>query len=120
MGSKTKTVVVIGALILFTAAAYAARAYAAAQPQPPEQGQLVPGCEIPKIYGRLVTMTPGNNSGLAGQAVFEAEDGTIRWVPFMFHSTQVIMQKPAQRAMPANFPTLPMYECAVGHVWHRQ
>lgn len=87
--------------------------------QPLEQGQLIPGCQIPKYFGRLVIMTPGNNNGLAGQAVFEAEDGTIRWVPFMFHSTQAIMQKPAQRALPANFPALPMYECAVGHVWQR-
>lgn len=64
-------------------------------------------------------MLPGNNNGLAGQAVFEAEDGVIRWVPFMFNSQQAIMQQPARRAMPANFPSLPLYECAVGHVWQR-
>jgi hypothetical protein len=89
------------------------------EPQPPEQGQLIPGCDVPRQFGRLVTIMPGNNNGLAGQAVFEGEDGTIRWVALMFNSTQTIMQKPALRALPANFPTLPMYECAVGHVWQR-
>lgn len=92
----------------------------AQQPEPLEQGQLLPGCDIPKSFGRLVTVMPGNNNGLAGQAVFEGEDGTIRWVPLMFNSQQNIMQKPSRRALPANFPILPIYECAVGHVWQRQ
>lgn len=81
--------------------------------------EILPGCSIPRSYGRLVTMMAGSQSGLAGNAVFEAEDGTIRWVPFMFHSTQVIMPKPARRAVPANFPMLPLYECTTGHVWQR-
>ena len=91
----------------------------AQEPQPAEQGTLLPGCDVPKSYGHLVTVMPGNNAGLAGQAVFEAEDGTIRWVPMMYNSQQAIVQKPARRPMPANFPILPLYECAVGHVWKR-
>lgn len=91
-----------------------------AQPEASQQGQSIPGCDIPKQYGRLITVTAGNNNGLAGQAVFEAEDGTIRWVPFMFNSREVIMQKPASRPMAANFPVLPLYECVLGHVWERR
>ena len=74
---------------------------------------------MPKNYGRLVTILPGNTKGLAGQAVFEAEDGTIRWVPFMFHSTQVIMLRPhTRRACHLPCPAQ-IYECASGHVWQR-
>lgn len=73
---------------------------------------------MPKSFGRLVTITTGNNNGLAGQAVFEAEDGTIRWVPFMFSATETITQKPSRRLNPI-FPILPIFECAVGHVWQR-
>lgn len=91
----------------------------AGQPQSQEQGQLIPGCAVPKYFGRLVTVLGGNNSGLAGQAVFEAEDGTIRWVPMMFNTQTNIMQRPTNKALPANFPILPIYECAVGHVWQR-
>lgn len=111
-GLAAITVVALSSRLLF------ADQSQAGSPAPREQGQPIPGCNIPKDYGHLVTILPGNNNGLAGQAVFEAEDGTIRWVALMFNATQVIMQKPARRVQP-NFPVLPLYECAVGHVWQR-
>lgn len=112
-----RTWMLIGVLITVGIGVTSYRA-GAQQPAPPDQGQLIPGCDIPKQYGRLVTITSGNNNGLAGQAVFEAEDGTIRWVPFMFSATQTISQRPTRRPS-AIFPTLPIFECAVGHVWQR-
>lgn len=111
------TVVVAGIIGIAIVATY--HHVSAEQQQPAEQGQQIPGCDVPKAFGRLVTITSGNNNGLAGQAVFEAEDGTIRWVPFMFSATEVITQKPSRRSPPTIFPILPTFECAVGHVWQR-
>lgn len=83
------------------------------------ESDVLPGCNIPKAYGRLVTIVAGNSSGIAGQAVFEDADGTVRWVPFMFHSSITRMPKPAKEAMPAVFPVMPMFECTLGNVWKR-
>ena len=96
-------------------------------------GQGIPRCDVPKNFGRLVTILPGNNTGLTGQttnrdggmnalaaqAVFEATDGTIRWVAIVAPANTTATQQPALRVMPRNFPVLPIYECAVGHVWQR-
>lgn len=82
-------------------------------------GDILPGCSIPKSYGKLITIVAGNNSGIAGQAVFEDAEGTVRWVPFMFHSSITRMPKPAKEAMPAVFPVMPLYECTLGNVWKR-
>lgn len=90
----------------------------AAQPgTAPEE--ILPGCGIPKDFGRLVTVLGGNNGGLAGQAVFEAEDGTIRWVPMMFNNELPIAPKASRRPLPANFPIIPRFECMTGPVWNR-
>src|SRR6187200_87983 len=64
------------------------------QVSPSLPGQGIPRCAIPKEFGRLVTFISGSDTGiagqvtaksangnvLAGQAIFEAQDGTIRWV----------------------------------------
>lgn len=45
--------------------------------------EIRPGCGIPQSYGRLVSVVPGVGNGGAGaaaQAVFQSEDGTVRWV----------------------------------------
>jgi hypothetical protein len=102
------------------------------QTAPSLPGQGIPRCAIPKEFGRLVTFIPGDDTGiqgqvtaksangnvLAGQALFEAQDGTIRWVAVVAPSGST-GEKPALRVMPRNFPVLPIYECAVGHVWQR-
>lgn len=98
----------------------------------PLPGQGIPRCAIPKEFGRLVTFIPGNDTGirgqvtargangneLAGQAIFEAQDGTIRWVA-VAAPAGATGEKPALRLMPRHFPVLPIYECALGHVWQR-
>lgn len=95
-------------------------------------GQGIPRCDIPKEFGRLVSFIPGSETGLsghvtaqsangnvlAGQAIFEAQDGTIRWVAIVAPATAGTA-KPVLRVMPRNFPVLPIYECALGHVWQR-
>jgi hypothetical protein len=102
------------------------------QTPPSLPGQGLPRCAIPKEFGRLVTYIPGSDTGiqgvvtakspngnvLAGQAIFEAQDGTIRWVAVVAPAGAT-GEKPALRVMPRNFPVLPIYECAIGHVWQR-
>lgn len=102
------------------------------QTSPLLPGQGIPRCAIPKEFGRLVTFIPGNDTGirgqvtarsangneLAGQAIFEAQDGTIRWVAVVAPAGTT-GEKPALRMMPRNFPVLPIYDCALGHVWQR-
>lgn len=105
--------------IAILAGAFLTTGFTAQQPATQDQGQLIPGCQIPKSYGRLVTIAAGNNTGITGQAVFEAEDGTIRWIALMFNVNQAIVQKPWRGSQAANFPALPLYECEVGHVWQR-
>ncbi|MGE0862534.1 MAG: hypothetical protein AB7P34_01430 [Vicinamibacterales bacterium] len=99
----------------------------------PLSGQGIPRCDIPKAFGRLVSFLPGSDTGiagqvtarsangniLAGQAIFEAPDGTIRWVAVVAPANAAGTGKPALRVMPRNFPVLPIYECALGHVWQR-
>ena len=98
----------------------------------PLAGQGIPRCDIPKAFGRLVTFLPGDETGLkgqvtaqsangnvlAGQAIFEATDGTVRWIAVVAPANGG-SAKPALRVMPRNFPVLPIYECALGHVWQR-
>ena len=100
------------------------------QTSPSLPGQGIPQCAIPKSFGRLVTFIPGDNTGIrgqvtarsangnlmAGQAIFEAQDGTIRWIVI---AAPVNTDKPVLRVMPRGFPLLPIYECAIGHVWQR-
>jgi len=77
---------------------------------------VLPGCSIPRSFGRLVSIAGG---GGTGEAVFEGEDGTIRFVPFMPNSMEVIAPKPFRSAPKAIFPPLPVYECTTGNVWRR-
>jgi hypothetical protein len=106
---------------------------AAQQPAPVLVGQGIPRCDIPKEFGRLVTFVPGSDTGLvgqvtaqsangnvlAGQAIFEAQNGVIRWVAIVAPANAAGTGKPVIRVMPRNFPVLPIYECALGHVWQR-
>jgi len=103
------------------------------QVSPSLPGQGIPRCAIPKEFGRLVTFISGSDTGiagqvtaksangnvLAGQAIFEAQDGTIRWVAVVAPVSTAAGDKPALRVLPRNFPVLPIYECAIGHVWQR-
>jgi hypothetical protein len=102
------------------------------QPALPLAGQAIKGCSIPREFGRLVTYLPGEDTGirgqvtaksangnvLAGQAIFEAQDGTIRWVAVVAPAG-TSGEKPALRLMPRNFPVMPIYECALANVWVR-
>jgi hypothetical protein len=103
------------------------------QVPPSLPGQGIPRCAIPKEFGRMVEFLPGNDTGLrgqvtsrsatgdvlAGQAIFEAQDGTIRWIAVVAPASATGGEKPALRVMPRSFPVLPIYECAIGHVWQR-
>ena len=82
---------------------------------------ILTGCKIPKSFGKLVTITNPPNSQLAGQAVFEDGDGTVRWVALMFRAQMPTMPKPQSTTQGAayTFPQLPTYECELGHVWYR-
>jgi len=105
----------------------------AAQTAPLLPGQAIKGCAIPKEFGKLVTYIPGEDAGirgqvtsksangnvLAGQAIFEAQDGTIRWVAVVAPAGTA-GEKPALRVMPRNFPVMPVYECALANVWERR
>jgi hypothetical protein len=79
---------------------------------------ILPGCSIPRSYGRLVNVIPGH-PGFAGQAVFQAEDGIVRFVPFVFHSFEATSLRPTRPTARAIFPQLPLYECTAGAVWQR-
>lgn len=83
-----------------------------------QDDSILPGCSIPKSYGRLVAIMNAPNTGLAGQAVFEDPDGRVRWVALMFSGDLPRLPKAQQRSEPM-FPTLPRYECSLGHVWQR-
>jgi hypothetical protein len=96
-------------------------------------GQVIKGCAIPKEFGRLVSYVAGEDAGirgqvtsksangnwLAGQAIFEAQDGTIRWVAVVAPAGAT-GEKPALRVMPRNFPVMPIYDCALANVWERR
>src|SRR4051812_42102751 len=100
------------------------------QPMPLLPGQVIKRCAIPKEFGRLVSYVAGEDAGirgqvtsksangdsLAGQAIFEAQDGTIRWVAVVAPAGE----KPALRIMPRNFPVMPIYDCALANVWERR
>ncbi len=88
------------------------------QPVEAQDDQILPGCNLPKSYGRLVVLMNAPNSGLAGQAVFEGEDGTVRFVALAFSVDLPQVPKPS-RLMTPIFPHLPRYECALGAVWPR-
>jgi hypothetical protein len=105
----------------------------AEQAAPLLPGQTVKSCAIPKDFGRLVSYVPGEDSGirgqvtsksangnvLAGQAIFEGQDGTIRWVAVVAPAGSG-GEMPALRVMPRNFPVMPIYECALANVWVRR
>jgi hypothetical protein len=107
-------------------------AAAVEQPTALLPGQGIPRCAIPKEFGRLVTFIPGDDTGirgqvtaksangnvLAGQAIFEGQDGTIRWVAVVAPAA-ASGEKPALRVMPRNFPVMPIYDCALSGVWQR-
>ena len=86
-----------------------------------QDDQILLGCNIPKSFGKLVAMTNPSNNQLAGQAVFEDGEGTVRWVALMFRAQMPMMPKPQPTTQGAayTFPQLPTYECALGDVWHR-
>jgi hypothetical protein len=108
-------VLVVAALVILTGLAYFGnRTPLAAQ----GSHEILPGCSIPKAYGRLVALMNPPNSSLAGQAVFEAEDGTVRWVALMFSGDLPQLPKAQKKAAPM-FPQLPRYECSLGDVWTR-
>lgn len=109
----------LAALLIIIWLGYAAGASSPSARAAQPDTDILPGCSIPKSYGRLITIVAGNNTGIAGQAVFEDPEGTVRWVPFMFHSSITRMPKPAKEAMPAVFPVMPLYECTLGNVWKR-
>ncbi len=130
-----RIIVVLTTIVAVTGGIHAARglAFTADQASTPPSlpGQGIPRCNIPREFGRLVTFVPGNDTGitgqvtsksangsvLAGQAIFEATDGTIRWVAVVAPSGT--LEKPALRVMPRSFPVLAIYECAIGHGWQR-
>lgn len=110
-----------------------APAGAVEQTAPVLPGQGIPRCAIPKDFGKLVEFIPGSDTGirgdvtaksangnvLAGQAIFEAVDGTIRWVAVVA-PMGTAGEKPALRLMPRNFPVMPVYDCALSQVWERR
>jgi len=123
----TGAILVVGVMVALHSSAKAIE-----QTSPLLAGQGIPRCAIPKAFGKLVTFIPGTDTGirgqvtaksangnvLAGQAIFEAQDGTIRWVAVVAPAGTT-GEKPALRLMPRNFPVMPIYECALGHVWQR-
>lgn len=123
----TRAILIAGVIVTLHSSAMAIE-----QTGPLLPGQGIPRCAIPKEFGRLVTFIPGSDTGirgqvtarsangneLAGQAIFEAQDGTIRWVAVVAPAGAT-GEKPALRLMPRNFPVLPIYDCALGHVWQR-
>ena len=132
MGRGTAVVTLV--VVMVWAAAGRGTALRGEQRQVPElAGQTVPRCDIPREFGRMVTYIPGDDTGLtgrvtarsangnalAGQAIFEAQDGTIRWIAVVAPANAGGTDKPALRVMPRNFPVLPIYDCAIGHVWRR-
>lgn len=124
----TRAILIAGVIVTLHSSAKAI-----GQTSPLLPGQGIPRCAIPKEFGKLVTFIPGTDTGirgqvtarsangneLAGQAIFEAQDGTIRWVAVVAPAGTT-GAKPALRVMPRNFPVLPIYDCALGHVWQRQ
>jgi hypothetical protein len=112
--------VVIVALVTVAASTTASRLLASQTTQT-ETG-ILPGCGIPHAYGRLAEIVPGATGGGAGaaaQAVFEAEDGTIRWVSMVqagLRATPPLTSGTTNTVRPA---FLPNYECALSGEWRR-
>jgi hypothetical protein len=120
-------------VVALTIVSLYASAAAVEQPAPLLPGQGIKGCAIPKEFGKLVTYIAGEDAGirgqvtsrsangnvLAGQAIFEAQDGTIRWVAVVAPAG-IAGEKPALRIMPRNFPVMPIYDCALANVWERR
>jgi len=81
--------------------------------------EIQANCGIPKSFGRLVSVLPGASNGAAGgaaQAVFEAEDGTVRWVSMVQSGVIQTTSSSTSTIRPA---FLPAYQCALGHEWKR-
>jgi len=127
------TVALVAVLMAGVVAGIRVSARSTEQAAPSLPGQAIPRCAIPKEFGRMVTFIPGSDTGirgqvtgksangnsLAGQAIFEGLDGTIRWVAVVAPAGTT-GEKPALRLMPRNFPIMPVYECAIGQVWERR
>lgn len=90
-----------------------------AQAQEPNLA-ITAGCGIPTSYGKLVSIIPGNTGGPnAGTtyAVFEAEDGVIRWVAAAATGSVLNTQTPPRgQVLPA---FIQRYECMLGSEWKR-
>jgi len=88
--------------------------------QTPTTDVILPGCNIPKSYGRLVSLLPGANGGAAGAAayaVFEAESGEIRWVAMAAAGLVANEQRPPSgMTAPAFYQR---FECALNGEWKR-
>jgi len=125
---RGRTLLIAGLMVTLQSSAKAIE-----QSSPLLAGQAIPRCTIPKEFGKLVQFIPGNDAGirgqgtaksangnvLAGQAIFEGQDGTIRWVAVVAPAGTA-GDKPALRVMPRNFPVMPIYECALAGVWERR
>ena len=64
------------------------------------------GCNIPKSFGKLVTIMDPPNNMLAGKAVFEDNDGTVRWVAMAFSAQMPRSQKNQPTIQGGAFPQL--------------
>ena len=81
--------------------------------------EIQAGCGIPKSYGRLVSVMPGASNGATGagaHAVFEAEDGTVRWVAMAQGGLTPTSASKTSSVRPA---FLPSYECSLSNEWKR-
>lgn len=112
-----KTKIGIASLLVAVIAAGAHLGWSSVSAQ--ANDELLPNCGIPKSYGRLVSVLPGAGGGAAGaaaQAIFEAEDGTVRWVSMVQGG---INQTPASRTSAVRPAFLPAYQCALSNEWKR-
>jgi hypothetical protein len=81
---------------------------------------ILPGCDIPKSYGKLVAVLPGSSGGAAvgtPYAVFEAEDGVIRWIAAVQAGAVMNTQTPPRGQLLPAF--IQRYECVLGSEWKR-
>jgi len=82
---------------------------------------IQPGCGIPKSYGKLVSVLPARPGGPGAgttYAVFEAEDGIIRWVAATPTGTVTNTQRSSRTQIVPAF--IESYECSLGAEWKRQ
>lgn len=83
--------------------------------------EILPGCGIPRSYGRLVSMMPGASNGAAGsaaKAVFEAEDGTVRLVDLVSAGLTPTQASPS-RSSTVRPAFMANYHCTLSSEWKR-